>query len=313
MKIARSLAEIQRDPRSVVTVGSFDGVHLAHKEIIRTLVTHAAACKGRSVLVTFDPHPSEVVSSSRGPVGLLTTMNERIKLLSTLDIDLLFIVKFTFEFSQLTSQEFYQSYVVDRLGVSEVVVGYDHMFGRNREAGVQDLVKMGEQFSFSVHAADPYVVQGVTVSSTEIRSSLMKGDVDRAEMLLGYPYFLEGKVVPGDGRGKVLGYPTANIEVSSSRKLLPGHGVYLVGVQLEGEHLFGMMNVGIRPTVTDGTTRTVEVHVFDLDREIYGADMTVRCLRKLRNEQRFASVRELAVQLEKDKEVSLRHLAEYKR
>jgi len=313
MKIVRSFDDIERDTSSIVTVGSFDGVHLAHREILREVVQRARMREGRSVVVTFDPHPSEVVTSPRGRVGLLTTLGERIALLEHLNIDILFVIDFTVEFSRLTPREFYQTYVVDRIGLSEVVVGYDHMFGRNREAGVRELVSMGQLFHFSVFAAHPYVLEGVTVSSTEIRTMLLQGRVERAALFLTYPYFLTGKVVPGDGRGKSIGYPTANIQPLSTRKIAPGRGVYLVGAELRGRQYFGMMNIGLRPTVSNGMDEKLEVHIFDLKEEIYGEKITIMFLRRLRDEQKFSSIQDLMGQLAKDKEVSLKHIPQYKR
>jgi len=313
VNVIRSLNDIGRDGNSVVTVGSFDGVHLAHREIIREVVHRSRMREGRSVVVTFDPHPSEVVSTPRGSVALLTTLEERIAMLGTLEIDVLWVIEFTPGFSSLTSQEFYEFYVVNGVGVSEVVVGYDHMFGRKREAGVHELVQMGQQFAFSVYAAHPFKVQGTVVSSTQIRNLLLQGDLEGATTLLGYSYGLTGRVIHGDGRGTVIGYPTANIQPLSPRKLVPGRGVYLVGIELEGRQMFGMMNIGVRPTLTDGTARALEVHIFGLESEIYDAELRITFLRRLRDEQRFSSLEELVSQLDRDKKESLRHIEELRK
>ncbi len=310
MRIARSLGEVDRDPQSVVTVGTFDGVHLAHQEIVREVVNRAKMKEGRSVVITFEPHPKEVVGSAKGPVKLLTTIRERLALFEGLHVDLVFIVGFTYEFSRLTPSQFYQSYVVDTIGASEVVVGYDHMFGRDRQAGIEELVRMGQKFNFSVSAVHPYTIDGVTVSSTQIRNALAAGDVASAQKFLGYSYSIQGLVVHGDGRGKTIGFPTANITPDSHKKLMPARGVYLVGVGVGQQHRFGMMNIGVRPTVTQGIEETAEVHIFDFAREIYGEHVVITFLKKIRDERKFSSVQELVDQIGRDRDESLQYLAE---
>lgn len=311
MKVVRSLGEIRQDSRSVVTVGTFDGVHLAHQEIIRDVVNRARLNEGRSVVITFEPHPKEVVGASGRQVQLLSTVEERTALLAKLNPDVLFIIHFTWEFSRLTSREFYQTYVVNGIGVGEVVVGYDHTFGRDREAGIEELVKMGQEFNFSVSAVHPFRVEGQVVSSTEIRNALLAGNLMRAESYLGYRYGLSGRVVPGDGRGRTIGYPTANIKPLSEKKIVPARGVYVVGAECRGKQYIGMMNIGVRPTVTEGTVQTLEVNLFDMNENIYGETLRVTFLRRLRDEQKFSSVEELIRQLGKDKEESLQFMAEH--
>ena len=308
MKIVRSSKELVKDRNSVVTVGTFDGVHLAHQEIIRDVVNRARVREGRSVVLTFDPHPKEVVTSSKGEIHLLTTIEERIALFRMYDIDLLYIVPFTKEFSRLPSRDFYHTYVVDGVGVGEVVVGYDHMFGRDREAGIEELVRMGQEFDFSVFAVHAFTVDGETVSSTRIRKALMSGDLPRGRRLLGHDYRLEGTVVRGEGRGARIGYPTANIEPHSGRKLMPARGVYIAGVDVRGKACFGMVNIGIRPTFMDGAREIMEVHILDFEGDIYGEHVGVTFLRKLRDERRFDSVEELIGQLGKDRKESERFI-----
>jgi len=313
MIVVRSLGEITKDVNSVVTVGAFDGVHRAHQEIIRDVANRAKMQEGRSVVVTFEPHPKEVVGKLQQTVRLLTTLDERIELIRRMNVDVLFIIDFTHEFSLLSAREFYQRYVVDGIGVREVVVGYDHMFGHNRAAGIEELVKMGKEFNFSVSAMHPYRVDGEVVNSTQVRNVLAAGDVEKAANLLGYSFTLEGTVVRGDGRGKTLGYPTANIQPLADRKVVPGRGVYFVGVLLRGSQGYGMMNIGVRPTVKSGGNITMEVHVFGLSEDIYDEKVTVTFLRKLRNEQKFDSLEQLTKQLSKDKETSLRFIAEFEK
>jgi riboflavin kinase / FMN adenylyltransferase len=311
MILAHSLDDIQKDVHSVVTVGMFDGVHLAHQEIIREVVNRARVKEGRSVVITFEPHPKEVVGKPGEKVKLLATLDERVERMRMLNVDVLLLINFTYDFSRISALEFYQRYVVEGVGVSEVVVGYDHMFGRDRTAGIEELVQMGQEFNFSVFAVHQYRVGGEVVSSTRIREVIDAGNMEKAASLLGYRFTMEGTVVPGDGRGKTIGYPTANIKPAADRKIIPGRGVYLVGISLGDEQLYGMMNIGIRPTVKSEGDLSIEVHVFGLARDVYGTTVTVTFLKKLRDEQKFSSLEELTAQLGKDKQTSLRYIAEF--
>lgn len=310
MRVIRSLDELQSDPRSIVTVGTFDGVHRAHQEIIREVVQRARILGGRSVVITFHPHPKDVVKSAKGPVQLLTTIEERRQRLEVLGVDLLLILPFTVEFSRLSSREFYERHVVNGVGVSEVVVGYDHMFGRNREGGIQELLRIGREFNFSVLAIHPLRVDGEIVSSTLIRNALAEGNLDRARALLGYPYSMTGTVVRGDGRGKTLGFPTANVQSSSAQKVLPRRGVYLVHTRVRNKEHHGIVNIGVRPTVTAGDREIVEVHLFDFSADLYGEEIEITFFNRVRDERKFETVEHLVTQLHKDKEQSLRLIAE---
>jgi len=313
MKVVHGTANVERDPNSVVTVGSFDGVHIAHREIIRETVHRARMKEGRSVLVTFDPHPSMVVVRGKGPVSLLTTLDERIALIRELQIDLVCVIDFSSDFASLSSEEFYRSHVVDRIGVSEVVVGYDHMFGHGREAGVRELVGLGKRYDFSVYAAHQVRKEGATIGSTLIREMLGNGEVEDAAGLLGYSYRVAGTVVEGDGRGKSLGFPTANLVPDDRDKLIPGPGVYLIGASVGTEEFFGMLNVGRNPTMTDGERQTIEAHLFEIDRDLYGEKIQVTFLKRLRDEIRFGSKEELISQLNRDREESERLLPQFRR
>lgn len=308
MRIARSLQEVPQEKNSVVTVGTFDGVHRAHREIILETVRRARATGGRSVVVTFNPHPKEVVVSPRGPVKLLSTMEERIEVIGALQADLLVIVQFTFSFSRISADEFYGDYIVRGTGVAEVIVGYDHMFGRDREAGIDDLKRIGHQSGFSVIAIPPFAIEGEAVSSTKIRDALLAGNIERATEFLGRPYAFTGDVVRGEGRGGAFGFPTANIVLRSASKILPARGVYAVRGRVGGEDLPGMMNIGTRPTVTDGAAVTIEAHLFGVARPLYGEEITVEVHRKLRDEQKFGSVEDLIAQLTRDRENARRAL-----
>jgi riboflavin kinase/FMN adenylyltransferase len=306
MIVARSLLELQHNPHSFVTVGTFDGLHRGHQHIITALRERADVKKARSVVVTFDPHPREVVG--RGPVKLLTTVEERIDLFRQTQVDLLVILHFTFEFSRQTSREFYQRYIVDGIGAEEVVVGHDHMFGRDREAGVQELEDLGKEFVFNVHEVSPFTIDGEIVSSSKIRELLLRGDVLKAGQWLGRPYSLAGSIVRGDGRGASLGYPTANVQLFDERKLVPAEGVYFVEVEYNGRKLYGMMNIGFNPTFKKDGNRTLEVYIFDFNDAIYGKRLGISLLRRLRGEKKFSNAEQLVEQMRKDEEQCMKFI-----
>jgi len=308
MILVHSLDEVRRDPTTIVTVGTFDGIHLGHREIIREAVRQAHSLKARSAVVTFEPHPKQVVHSNRGPVALLTTLEEKLILLEREGVDLVCVLPFTHEFAQQSPREFYERVVVGRLGVRGVVVGTDHMFGRDRTGGTADLSTLGREFGFSLTTIPPLVVDEIRVSSTVIRKALAVGDVARASRFLGYPYSLSGLVVEGDRRGRTLGFPTANLDLGQSLKVVPARGVYVVGAEVGGEVRHGMMNIGQRPTLTDGSRLTVEVHLFGVDRDLYGETVRVSYLARLREEMQFSSAQDLVRQLDNDREQAQRLL-----
>lgn len=306
MKVIRSTENIQYQRDSIVTVGTFDGVHRGHHAIIKEVVLRAGSSHSRSVVVTFEPHPREVVG--RGPVQLLSSLDERLVLLEQSGIDTTLIVNFTYEFSRQTSREFYLHTVVNGIGVSEVIEGHDHMFGRDREADLSTLSEMGKEFGFAVTAVNPVSVDGEVVSSSKIREALMRGKVELASEFLGRPYSFGAIVVKGDGRGAGLGFPTANLQSVSEKKLIPAEGVYLVAVVCNGHHLKGMLNIGVRPTFTSELKRVIEVHLFDFNEEIYGKQLTVRFLKHLRQEKKFSSKEDLITQLHQDKEECMKYI-----
>ncbi len=303
MVVAHSLTDIRREPNSAVTVGSFDGVHLGHREILHDVVSRAVSMKGRSVVVTFDPHPREIVG--RGPVQELTTLDERLVEFAAIGIDVTLIVKFTYDFSRQTPREFYQRYIIDGVGATEVVEGYDHMFGRDRQAGVTALIELGKEFGFTTTTVHPVMIDGEVVSSSKIRESLLHGDVVKAARFLGRPYRLTGHVVHGDGRGAQIGFPTANLQPLSQQKLVPADGVYFVSADLARQQFYGMMNIGTRPTFTTDTQRTVEVHLFNFEGAIYGDEVSVRFHHRLRAEKKFSSTDEFIAQLQHDRSTCL--------
>jgi riboflavin kinase / FMN adenylyltransferase len=304
MMVVRSVEAMTRVPGSVITVGTFDGVHRGHQDIIRTAVQHARTRGSRVVLVTFDPHPKEVVASHYGPVALLSTLDERIPVFANLGVDVVLVIQFTFAFSRQSAAEFYERCLVGPVGVAEVVVGHDHSFGRDREGSLEQLRELGKQFGFAVEVVGPRLLAGEPVSSSRIRRTLLAGDVRKAEELLGRPYALQGTVEAGDGRGRTIGFPTANIATASDKKLIPARGVYVVEAELGDGRFQGMMNIGLRPTVTDAGKLTLEVHLLGVDRNLVGEHVTVRFRSRLRDEQKFPSLDALVRQLQADREAT---------
>ena len=311
MKIVQSLSEITRNKDSVISIGTFDGVHLAHQKIIHEVIQRAKERNGRSVIITFNPHPKEVVGITKQENGrehmdrveLLTTHDEKIMLLAQLGVDVTFVVPFTYEFSRKPFREFYVDYIINGVGVSEVIEGYDHGFGRDREAGLAELLALGREFGFSVVAEKQYFANEELVSSSRIRSLLTDGEIVKANGLLGRRFSFSGTVIAGDGRGKTLGFPTANIAVSDARKILPGNGVYAVKAMVDGISHHGLMSVGVLPTFYDHHARVCEVFIYDFAGDLYGRTVTVECVQRIRGEKKFASSEELVKEMNNDKRI----------
>lgn len=291
--------EIERDDRSVVTVGTFDGVHRGHQAIIDHLQARADARSGASTLISFDPHPRSVVHGE--PVPLLSTVEERAAVLEELGIDRFVVLPFSEEFAQLAPEAYVEEVLVNRVGMQEITVGYDHRFGRKREGDVDLLRELGDKYSFDVDIIPPQEVDQHVVSSRGIRELLSEeGTVEEAARLLGRPYQIEGVVARGEGRGRKIGYPTANLALEDPRKLVPKRGVYATLVQGPDDTVHGgMMNIGRRPTF-DEMEVTVEVHLFDFEGDLYGERLSVQFLRRIRDEQKFESSDALAMQLSED-------------
>jgi len=293
--------EITHDDRSVVTVGTFDGVHRGHQAIIEYLQQRAREQAGPSTLVSFDPHPRSVVHGEDVP--LLTTVPERAQVLDALGLDRLVVVPFSEEFAQLGPREYVHDVLVERIGLQEVTVGYDHRFGKDRAGDVALLRELGTEYGFSVDVIPPQEVDRDVVSSSSIRALLQdEGAVQQANERLGRPYQLQGTVARGEGRGRQIGFPTANLALDDARKLVPKRGVYATRVQLPGgRYCGGMMNIGRRPTF-DGMDVTAEVHLLNFEGDLYGEHLSVQFLQRLRDEQRFESAEALAAQLSKDEQ-----------
>lgn len=300
MKIYHSLEDFTRLPFGVVTSGTFDGVHLGHQKILQRLKEIALKNQGESLVITFWPHPRMVINPTSTPVKLLNTFEEKAELISAQGIDHLLRIPFTKEFSQLSSQEFITNILVQQIGTRKLVIGYDHRFGKNREGSFEQLKLNGPTYGFDVEEIPEQDIDHVTVSSSKIRKALDAGDLETATHFLGRPYSLRGRVIKGDKLGRVLGFPTANIDLDSHDKLIPVEGIYAVKVKHENQQYGGMLYIGTRPTV-GGTRRTIEVNIFNFDKEIYGETLEVYFLKLLRMDSKFKDLESLKQQLHKDK------------
>jgi riboflavin kinase / FMN adenylyltransferase len=294
------LKEVKRNPNTVLTVGTFDGVHAGHKVLINTVLRIAGEKGARSVIVTFDPHPREIISPGKAGIKLLSSLQERSEILADLGIDEMVVIPFDRDFSLLTSEEFVKSIVWEQIGVSDFVIGYDHQFGRNREGTIETVQRLGTELGFESLVVSKQEVGDKTVSSTAIRNAIQRdGDMETAARFLERYYLLNGTVVHGDKRGKEIGYPTANIQPDNLKKIIPKKGVYAVWVRVDGEYHGGMMNIGTRPTF-EGEESRIEVHLFDFDEDIYGKDVQVQFVKRLRDEKPFPGIDQLKAQLEDD-------------
>ena len=287
---------------SSVTVGSYDGVHKGHRIIIARMVAIAKTRSLRSVVVTFEPHPRRVLKGKvSGPLGLLTTLDEKIALLSCEGVDLLFVVRFTPDFATRSSEDFIRNVLVGLLGAKSIVIGYDHTFGRDRSGSGKTLATLGSEFGFDVEVVDEVKIGDEHFSSTRIRVLLANGMIEEANKFLGSPYMISGTVVAGDRRGREIGFPTVNLRLSDPDKLLPRAGVYLAHTVLDGVSFVVLMNIGIRPTVSLDGIKTVEAHILGYTGNLYGCVMSFTLLRFIREERKFSSLEELKMQIEKDK------------
>lgn len=305
MKIYNSIQEFTSDNKTIATLGTFDGVHKGHKTILEKLTKSSKNSGHDSVVLTFFPHPRMVLQQNTG-IELLNTMKEKAFLLDECGINNLIVHPFDKAFSRLTAEDFVKTVLVEKLNISKIIIGYDHRFGRNRTATIDDLIYFGEQYGFEVEQISALEVNEVSVSSTKIRNALNEGDITTANEFLGYNYFITGKVVKGEQRGRTIGFPTANIAIAEDYKLIPANGVYIASAEIDGITVNGMMNIGNRPTV-DGTNQSIEIHFFDLNKDLYNKELKVSLHKRLRNEEKFASVEALKQQLIEDKTAALNY------
>jgi len=299
MQVHYSIAQLPLFDKAVVTIGTFDGVHVGHRQIIDQLTQRAAAIGGESVIITFHPHPRVVVQQQQPPIGLLTTLDEKLQLLARLGVDHAVVVPFDDAFAQQSAQAYVEHFLWEKFKPNTVIIGYDHKFGKGRSGDFQLLQQYGERLGFAVQEISEQVLNEVIISSTRVRKALLESDITAANTYLGYPYFFNGLVVTGNKLGRTIGYPTANLHIKEGEKLVPGNGVYAVTIAWNQRLLQGMMNIGVRPTV-DGSKRTIEVNIFDFNQDIYDEYLTVNVYQRLRGEIKFSGLPALQAQLAQD-------------
>ena len=326
MQVHRDIDNLPVFQRAVVTIGTFDGVHVGHRQIINKLKVEALKIKGESVIITFHPHPRKIISSAILGVRLINTLEEKIEVLSGLGIDHLVIVPFTDAFANQPAEDYIRNFLFEKFHPDTIIIGYDHRFGRERLGDYKLLEKVAPQFGFKIREIPKHILDEIAISSTNIREAVLHTDIEMANRLLGYTFFFEGEVVHGNKLGRQLGYPTANLKVQDPEKIIPGDGIYAVYVDIRqkpevkneettevnsipGENVQykGMMSIGFRPTV-DGKKRVIEVNVFDFNKDIYGKTMRVYVKKFLRAEVKFNTLEELVKQIDQDKIDSLQVL-----
>ena len=306
LKIFHSINDFRSTKKTIITLGTFDGVHIGHKKILEKVLQNTNGEQYESLVLTFFPHPRMVLQGD-SDIKLLNTINEKIDLLQGIGIENLVIHPFDEAFSRLTAEEFVKTILVDRLNIQKIIIGYDHRFGRNRTANIDDLFNYGEQYGFEVEQISVQEINEISVSSTKIRQALSEGDMTLANDYLGYDYFITGTVVEGKQLGRTINFPTANIKIQENYKLIPQNGVYIVKSGIENKIVYGMMNIGFNPTV-NGQNRSIEVHYFDFNAELYDKEIQVSILHRIRSEQKFPSFDLLKEQLAKDKQTAITYL-----
>lgn len=304
MKIYRSIEDYNEDKRSVVTIGTFDGIHLGHQEILSRLIKSSKNKDLNSVVLTFFPHP-RIILNKYNEVKMIDTLDEKIIHLNEIGIDSLIIHPFDRNFSLLSANQFIKDFLVDKLKIKHIIIGYDHRFGKGREASVTDLKNYANDYDFTVEEIKAQEIEKITVSSTKIRNSINQGDIKTTEKYLGRYFNLTGKVVKGDGLGKKINYPTANIFIEETYKIIPKDGVYLVETIIKDKLFNGMMNIGHRPTIGKNV-KSIEVHLFNFNEDIYGQVISIKMISKIRDEKKFSSIQALKEQLVKDENYCLK-------
>jgi riboflavin kinase/FMN adenylyltransferase len=298
LKLFHSINDFQSTKKTILTLGTFDGVHIGHKKILERITQNTENGKYESLVLTFFPHP-RMVLQEKSEIKLLNTISEKTELLEATGIENLIVHPFNESFSRLTAEEFVHTILVDKFQIQKIIIGHDHRFGRNRTANIDDLIAFGKEYDFEVEQISAEEIQDVSVSSTKIRNALKEGNMALANEYLGYNYFLNGTVVKGKQLGRTIGFPTANIYIEEDYKLIPKIGVYVVKAVVNEEIVYGMMNIGFNPTV-NGDKQTIEVHLFNFDKDIYDQNIKVSLLHYIREEQKFGSVDALKAQLHQD-------------
>lgn len=306
MKVFSSISEFNSTKKTIVTIGTFDGVHIGHQKIIEKLIqgTNNAACE--SLILTFFPHPRMVLNGSSS-IQLLNTITEKSSLLEKMGIDNLVIHPFDKEFSNLSAEEFAKTILIDAFNIHKIIIGYDHRFGKNRAANIDDLIGFGKKYGFEVEEISAQEIDSVSVSSTKIRAAISNGNIAVANEFLGYDYTLSGKIIKGKQLGRTIGFPTANIEIEENYKLIPMNGVYIVKSHLQEKTVFGIMNIGLNPTV-NGEDLSIEVHFLDFDGDLYDTEIGVSVIQRIRDEKKFTSIDLLKSQIQEDKNYAISYI-----
>ena len=310
MKTYNSIFNFSSQKKTILTLGTFDGVHIGHQSILDKLKKATHHGYYESVVLTFFPHPRMVLQQDTS-IKLLNTIDEKAELLDKFGIDNLIIHPFDAAFSNLSAEEFVKEILVDRLNIHKIIIGHDHRFGKNRTADIGDLISFGKKYGFEVEQINAHEIDEIAISSTKIRKALMEGNIQLANQFLGYSYFISGKVIEGKKIGRTLGFPTANIQINESYKLLPNNGVYIVSSEINDILYFGMMNIGNNPTIGENE-QSIEVHYFDMSENIYNKKLKISILEHIRDERKFNSLSDLQAQLEKDKLFSLNYIQNLK-
>src|SRR5689334_14475243 len=305
MQVHRDIENLPRFTNAVVTIGTFDGVHLGHRQVIDHLNQEAKAVKGETVIITFHPHPRKIVSSAILGIRLINTLDERIELLEQIGVDHLVVVPFTEMFANQSAEEYIRDFLVAKFRPHTIIIGYDHHFGRDRQGDYLLLEHRAVTYKYELKEIPKHILDNISISSTNIREDILHNRIETANKLLGYEFFFAGEVVHGDKLGRQLGYPTANLKVQNEEKIIPGNGIYAVYGELQGGPRFkGMMSIGFRPTV-DGKKRVIEVNLFDFNEQIYGQELRVYVKKYLRAEVKFESLEKLVKQIDQDRVDSL--------
>ncbi len=307
MQIHQDIQQLPDFKNAVITIGTFDGVHLGHKQIIDRLKEEAGKVGGESVIITFHPHPRKIVSSVVTGIRLINTLTERIELLEKTGINHLVVVPFTDFFANQEAQAYIRDFLVEKFHPHTIIIGYDHRFGKERSGDYKMMQTNAAIYQYRLREIPEHILDAIKVSSSNIRNAILHSNIKEANKLLGYQFFFEGEVVHGDKIGRTMGYPTANLKSTDDEKIVLGDGIYAVYTTLKGKTYKGMMSIGFRPTV-NGKKRVVEVNIFDFDEEIYGEAIRVTVKTYLRSEEKFDGLEELKLQLHKDKEESLKVL-----
>ena len=309
MEVIHSISNYQSKRPSILTIGTFDGVHIGHQKIIRNLVSKAKEEDLCALVLTFFPHPRMILQKDT-QLKMIDTLEEKRQLLESLGVEILIVQPFTLEFSRLTAIEFTRDILVNGLNISKLIIGYDHRFGRNREATIEDLKHFGLDYDFSVEEIPAQDIASIAVSSTKVRNAISAGEIKKVNQYLGRPFSLCGSIVKGDKIGRKIGYPTANLDIKETYKLRPQNGVYLVQSHLNNQKYFGMMNVGKRPTVSGKQIQT-EIYFFDFDGDLYGNKLKIELLEKIRDEQKYDSLESLGNQLSIDQKSCQKLIPKY--